>query len=228
MFLFLYNFILEINHNEFPNDMKQIFYVMEHLIFKYIEIGGNIPKFFWNIELIMSIYINKLSNKTESLSIARCFCNLLFNPMFYVEDNLDKIENFLNCLKETICNPYEFLNEELLIKICDLSNFIFPFEHKKKFLVKTYESLLSHLIGSYKKKKSDEEGNNVNPFFDSILTTLKLIGFDVSKYDNDNTQNNNSVYMTPKQNMPFYSGNNIQTIASGTNGSYMWLFAKRT
>jgi hypothetical protein len=44
----------------------------------------------------------------------------------------------------------------------------------------------------------------------------------------NNTQNNNSVYMTPKQNMPFYSGNNIQTIASGTNGSYMWLFAKRT
>lgn len=44
----------------------------------------------------------------------------------------------------------------------------------------------------------------------------------------NNTQNNNSVYMTPKQNMPFYSGNNIQTIASGTIGSYMWLFAKRT
>ena len=164
---------------------------MEHLIFKYIEIGGNIPKFFWNIELIMSIYINKLSDKTESLSIARCFCNLLFNPMFYVEENLDKIENFLNCLKETICNPYEFLNEELLIKICDLSNYIFPFEHKRKFLVKTYESLLTHFIGSYKKKKSDEEGNNVNPFFDIILTKMKLIGFNVSKYDNANKQNNN-------------------------------------
>ena len=169
MFLFLYNFILEINHNEFPNDMKQIFYVMEHLMLKYVEIGGNITKFFWNIELIMSIYISKFSDRTESISIARCFCNLLLNPMFYTEDNLDKIENFLTCLKETICNPYEFLNEELLIKICDLSNFVLPFANKRDFLVNTYESLLTHFIGKHKKKKTNEEGNNVNPFFDIIL-----------------------------------------------------------
>ena len=44
----------------------------------------------------------------------------------------------------------------------------------------------------------------------------------------NNTQNNGSIYITPKLNMPFYSGDNIKTISSGTIGSYMWLFAKRT
>lgn len=41
----------------------------------------------------------------------------------------------------------------------------------------------------------------------------------------NNNKSNTSIYMTPKQTMPFYSNNTLQSTSS-VGGNYMWLFAK--
>ena len=191
IFLFLYTFLEDINHDTYLNDIKQVFYLMNNVITLYIEIGGNVIKIFYHVELIMINYLDKLTThpSPEYLEFVRCFCSILLNPKFYYEENFEKIENFFCSLQNTITNPNEFLTEGLLVQICNLSEQIFPYEKEKNFLIQAYYSLLTHLLSdnTNSSKHSDNNNNNkvsnINRFFNIILDHMKKLGFDEKAYD---------------------------------------------
>ena len=202
IFLFLYTFLEDVNHDTHLNDIKQVFYIMNNVIVLYIEIGGNVIKIFYHVELIMINYLDKLTThpSPECLEFVRCFCSILLNPKFYYEENFEKIENFFCSLQNTITNPKEFLTESLLIQICSLSEQIFPYEKEKNFLIQSYYTLLTHLLSDNTSSKrnnsnssndnNNSNNSNINRFFSIILDHMKKLGFDENAYDDDTNNNN--------------------------------------
>ena len=192
LFLFLYTFLDEINHDVYINDVKQIFFVMTHVITKFIHIGGDVGKVFYNVELIMIIYMNKIANELLPgyLELTRGFCDVLLNTSFYVQNNFYRVDGFFDCLRNTITHSHEFITTGLLDKMCNLSEYIFPYEHIKPSLITSYCAMLSHFIGNSKSfnmndtsvtNNNNNNNNYVDYFFGVLLKYMKIIGYDENK-----------------------------------------------
>ena len=195
LFLFLYTFLDEINHRVYINEVKQIFFVMAHVITKFMRIGGDVGKIFYNVELIMIIYMNKIANELIPgyLELTRCFCNILLDTSFYIPANFQRVDGFFDCLRNTITLSHEFITKGLLDKMCNLSEYIFPYEQTNPSLITSYSAMLSHFIGNSKSfnknatttdtnnNDNDNHGNYVNYFFDVLLKHMKQIGYDKTK-----------------------------------------------
>ena len=219
IFLFLYTFLEDVNHDTYLNDIKQVFYIMNNVITLYIEIGGNVIKIFYHVELIMINYLDKLTThpSPEYLEFVRCFCSILLNPKFYYEENFEKVENFFCSLQNTITNPNEFLTESLLIQICNLSEQIFPYEKEKNFLIQSYYTLLTHLLSDNTSSKRNSNSNdnnnnnnnsNINRFFCIILDHMKKLGFDETEYDDNSNNNNNNTVLSKQDELILISNEN--------------------
>lgn len=163
---------------------------MAHVITKFIAIGGDVGKIFYNVELIMIIYMNKIANEliTGYLELTRCFCDVLLNTSFYIQSNLYRVDGFFDCLRNTITHSHEFITKGLLDKMFNLSEYILPHEQAKPSLITSYCAMLSHFIGNSKSfnvnettsnsGSSSSNSNYVNYFFDVLLKHMKKIGYD--------------------------------------------------
>ena len=190
---------------------------MAHVITKFMQIGGDVGKIFYNVELIMIIYMNKIANELiiNYLELTRCFCDVLLNTSFYIQSNLYRVDGFFDCLRNTITHSHEFITKGLLDKMFNLSEYIFPHEQTKPSLITSYCAMLSHFIGNSKYETKSNSGNSsssssnnnyVNYFFDVLLKHMKKFGYDDETAKCGDT--NNDMVMSIEDD----NNNNIETL----------------